>query len=509
MKIVIASALLSFDQTVRTYELLRYLSTQDHQLLVFGPEAKLVSWQIQYPQHQFFMLPEADEISGHPEDTPPLAQTIFESLRLFSAQVVVVDGISPVEMMAHSLKIPILSLDPTFLFQFGHFDITLPPSQFQELMQLKEQIRLRQCHANTYLIPNWFTTSFRSAHAVLTQPLLHHELASAQPVLGDTMLVFATPSILSEIQIFSTLEQPALIHISINKHRSQRDLVLWEREVKGTEGQLLRRRKQQLPQDLDQAERLSQLPDSTNYITYRLAQHDTWRNDLLTCKAVVSDGNPMIIAEAVHLRKPLLVIPKTNDFASWCHAQYVERMGLGESHSKLTRSALEGFLLRQERYREQIQSHHLTQPQFFTALEQQLSRYQERRKRPAPTPHSHRPKDRQAGSHRTHHTGSRNPRREHRDDRSLLTPVESTVVEKQTEEHSDPSQQQTTQTERTRNPRENSSHRQPRSRGDRPQGSKARSEYKTTSRSSKTSSPVRGKKKAHTPHKKPKTDPST
>lgn len=383
MKIAIASTLDSFDRIARTQEILRHFAASERSCLVVGAGPDFLALEQIYPQHSFVSSIDPDDAPTSTDGSSETSRRLFGRLRQFSPQAVLLDGTSPIESVAESLGIPIISIDPHFLFQFGHLDIMIPPTQFQELMSLKEQIRERLSPAQSYLIPNWFEPSFRSSQVILTQPLLRQDLTAEPPSSGGILLAFAAPHILPDIPVFSTVEQPVQVFVSVDKQRQQKERVLWEREIKGTEGTMVRRRKQQLPQNLDTTELLSQLPDSTPHISYQLAQHELWVKAMPSCKAVLSDGHPMIIAEALFLQKPILVIPKHHDFASWGYAQYVEHLGFGESHSKLTRAVLEGFLLRLDRYREQIQKYQPTSPPFFTALEQLLTRLAKKRSRAA------------------------------------------------------------------------------------------------------------------------------
>jgi hypothetical protein len=154
----------------------------------------------------------------------------------------------------------------------------------------------------------------------------------------------------------------------MRKYREKREQVLWEQEIEGGEG-ILRRRKQSLPSMIEQSELTIQLPPSTPYLTHKVASPEEWIPDLLSCRAVICDGNHTTIAEAITAQKPMLIIPKPDDFPQWCYSQYIEKIGVGECHPRLSRAIIEGFIMRIDRYREKLASLQNPSPQFFDLLE--------------------------------------------------------------------------------------------------------------------------------------------
>jgi uncharacterized protein (TIGR00661 family) len=117
------------------------------------------------------------------------------------------------------------------------------------------------------------------------------------------------------------------------------------------------------------------LPNNERYLQYAVADNEPWLSSLHTSKATVMDGELTAIAESIALRKPMLLVPHPQRFDQWCYAHYIEKMGLGEVHPKLTKIALEGFLSRLDRYQEQMDAFAYEQMDFADALEQTLAQF--------------------------------------------------------------------------------------------------------------------------------------
>ncbi len=384
MRIVIASALDKFNSVTRLWETIRYLTSQSHEWHVVGSGKAFEAVEKQYPDSFGVNYPRDAETEAEREQLLWQYNSDLEAkLQRFRPHVMLLDGEYFASQVAQKLKIPILSIDPQHLFHFARFDITIPPTQFAQLMEVKESVKQIPYRASHYLMPNFIQAPIRSKRAMLTQPVLPQDTLNSEPTRGDKMLAFAWPSLQEDLALFSLVEQPVLAHIPLRKQRQKRERVLFEREVSGSEGQLLRRRKERLPQELAPAELDLQLPPSTRHVTYKIAGHESWSKDLVDARAVLIDGNPVTIAEAIALKKPMLVIPKPDDFPQWCFGQYVEHMGLGEYHPHLTRAALEGFLNRQDRYLDKLTSYQSQSPTFFEGLDQALPQFQ--------TPHQRKP----------------------------------------------------------------------------------------------------------------------
>ncbi len=86
-------------------------------------------------------------------------------------------------------------------------------------------------------------------------------------------------------------------------------------------------------------------------IAYRRTDNRRFIEDMAGCRALVSTAGNQIIGEAIHLEKPLLVLPEESA-EQRVNACAVERLGIGEqvSFEDLDAGVLRRFLSRTERY---------------------------------------------------------------------------------------------------------------------------------------------------------------
>ena len=74
--------------------------------------------------------------------------------------------------------------------------------------------------------------------------------------------------------------------------------------------------------------------------------------DLATARAVITTAGYTLMSEALHLGKPLLVLPNSGTFEQTINALFLEREGLGEAvyERAMTVEDIRGFFSRLERY---------------------------------------------------------------------------------------------------------------------------------------------------------------
>ncbi len=77
--------------------------------------------------------------------------------------------------------------------------------------------------------------------------------------------------------------------------------------------------------------------------------------DLANCRAVISTAGNQLVGEALHFRKPMLVMPETC-VEQRCNANAIEemRIGMQVAHRKLTTEVIRGFLAREDEFQTHI-----------------------------------------------------------------------------------------------------------------------------------------------------------
>ena len=89
-------------------------------------------------------------------------------------------------------------------------------------------------------------------------------------------------------------------------------------------------------------------------LTYKLFNEDVFYDDLASAKAVVCNGGFTFISEAISLKKPIYSVPATGNFEQTLNAFYVQKLGYGEYHEKMSANKLAKFLKKLPKYQEKL-----------------------------------------------------------------------------------------------------------------------------------------------------------
>ena len=326
MRIAIAIALNNFDRITRMWEILHYFENSPHELFIIGSGRAFSVVEEQFPESFGVTYPKNPQSEKEREEIIWLNnQFLSERLRYFKPDVMILDGEEFSARLAYQRRIPIISIDPQHLFQYARFNIAIPPNRFDVLMAEKDKLKNRPFRAKRYLLPTFIESSIRAHNAVVTKPIFRSRaIKELMPTTGDYILVFAWPNIQQELRHFRSIEQIAIAHVPMLRHRKEKERVVWEQKIDGSLGTVRKRRKEQLPQVLSTDELKSKLPESDEYVSYKISDTDGWLSELAASRALLADANPTAIAEAIALQKPMLIIPKADNFQQWCYAQYIE-----------------------------------------------------------------------------------------------------------------------------------------------------------------------------------------
>ena len=85
-------------------------------------------------------------------------------------------------------------------------------------------------------------------------------------------------------------------------------------------------------------------------LTYKLFNEDEFYNDLASAKAVICNGGFTFISEAISLKKPIYSVPAIGNFEQTLNGFYVQKLGYGEYHEKMSPQKVEKFLKRLSKY---------------------------------------------------------------------------------------------------------------------------------------------------------------
>ncbi len=372
MKIVYATVLEGLDRITRSLEILRYLKKK-HDLFVIASGRAYGTIEEEFDRH--FRI---DQPPPYLEDEEAQENYLWEHngmlmrlLKGFQPDCLILDGEKFGSRLAKKLQLPVLSVDAMQFLDRSHLDLPIPSEKFESFTQLRKELRRRKEYAHWYLLPLFFSPTPTKGKTLLAPPLLRSEVIEIPPSTEEKFLAYHWSGLDENLYLFNELDKQITVHVPVTRYRKKKETLLWEKEVANENGRVLKRRRKILPKELNDEEIEAQLPDPMPpNVHFVPASPELWGQDLARAQAVILQGEHTSIAEAIYQKKPLLLIPNLNRFDQWIYAQYVEKMGFGETHPRLTRTILEGFLERLPTYQQNL-NHYFPQgnEHFFQLLD--------------------------------------------------------------------------------------------------------------------------------------------
>jgi len=243
----------------------------------------------------------------------PALRMVCELIAGFAPDVVVSDSEPWTHRAARRLRIPRISFDR--YAALVHCD--LPMGRRERLWSRFELLAYRWLMAGTadrYVIASFYEAPPRRPGVCLVGPVLRDIVRDTRPVRGDYLLAYFSNG---HIHFTPRVEQVL--------RASRVSSVVYGTGREGVDGTLDFRP-----------------PSNTRFV-----------EDLARCRAVFSTAGNQLISEAIHLRKPLLLMPE-DALEQRLNAEAVERLGVGlrTSRTRVTPEAIHQFLADEPRYAE-------------------------------------------------------------------------------------------------------------------------------------------------------------
>ncbi|MCK6508939.1 hypothetical protein L6R29_03085 [Myxococcota bacterium] len=424
MKIVFATSLVGNDRLMRAEALLRFCKEQGHEVFLVTRNRFADAWtpsiletfQIAIPRH------------CPPEEMAAMTleknRALLGRMDYFRPLCAIIDGEDFVGKVAQRLNIPTVCIDPKHAFETTRLSITLPPFALEQLRSLREELRQRSFEPRWFLLPVFFDALPIRPEVLLCQPIsTFTDTPNTDTSDEGWLLLVGWQGVEEDVRPFLEQQIRVRVHYPV---RLERPREIKQEESLDGEGAAMRRRRSaplsRSPEEEAAAAR-AMLPNSDAYVSYSVANAEAWQQDLPRAKAVILQGDASQLADAIALQKPTLVIPQKDHFEQWVCGQYIEKMGVGETHTKLNRTALDGFLERLDRYKDKL--HQLPpskSPKITHALQEILTTLQSeataqpRQSERFPSSQRNRPTTRTNTSPTTHTDGSPPERRTPRQD---------------------------------------------------------------------------------------------
>ncbi|MEI6288431.1 MAG: MJ1255/VC2487 family glycosyltransferase [bacterium] len=310
-KIIYGVAGQGFGHSTRSKEIIKYLISQGHEVLVFA-----------YGQALFLLKEEFNtfEIPGlhleYQDNRLRYRKTLIKNIKQFFLQTrdfkkisqkfkefnpdLVITDFEPITTILSKLKKkPLISLDNQH--QLTNTKIDLPGNYKKDFLADKMIVRSMVWGAKYYLVTSFFETEIKKKNTFLFPPIVRQEVLDLQPTKGDYILVYQP----SNHEGFADI---------LKKFNNK--FIIFGYDLEKTDGNL----------------------------EFKKYSSSEWLKYLSDCQAVVATAGLSLICEALYLKKPYLAIPIKRQIEQIINAIYLKKQGYGDFTYKFCQQDFNDFM---------------------------------------------------------------------------------------------------------------------------------------------------------------------
>jgi len=226
----------------------------------------------------------------------------------FAPDVVISDFETFSYLFAKNHRLPVLSIDNMQIINRCRHDGLIDEDHRFDFKTAKALVKVKLPGCYHYLITSFFFPPPRKERTSLFPPILRRKVLEAETTQGDHLLVYQTTTTNERLlDVLSRTKIPCRVY-GLNRE-----------ENLGT-------------------------------IQLRGFSEDGFIRDLASCRGVLATGGYSLMGEAVYLRKPVLAVPLRKQFEQVLNAIYLQKLGYGAYHERLTAAAVEAFNRRIDEY---------------------------------------------------------------------------------------------------------------------------------------------------------------
>jgi len=233
---------------------------------------------------------------------------IKRTFRTFKPKLLVTDFEPLTVYYARRFHVPFVSVDNQHLLTHCAYDP--PTANFMDKMNAYMTVRLYYGGARKYLIPTFIRAPIRFQPAELVDPILRPSVYDLPAERGDFLLAYKGAGGENDA-MRSALESYDRVPIRA-----------YGFGIEGRRGS----------------------------VTFKRAAVDEFLTDLAGCGGVIASAGHSLACEALHLEKPLLMVPVGQQYEQTVNAYHVEKLGAGRMVERLSPEAMNGFVDRLDEY---------------------------------------------------------------------------------------------------------------------------------------------------------------
>lgn len=248
----------------------------------------------------------------NPNNLKSSYEELYKKARELSPDIIVTDFEIYSTYVSKLLNIPLISIDNMHIITQAQ--ISYPQNQRIEMLKAKAVIKAYVVKPKIHIITSFFYPKIRAnKHAVIYPPIIREDIFKLKPTNENHIVVYQTSKeSVKLVRRLKSLPDENFIVYGFNKEE--------------TDGNL----------------------------TYKLFNEDEFYDDLASAKAVVCNGGFTFISEAIYLKKPIYSIPAKGNFEQVLNGYYVQKLGYGEYHEKMSINKLAKFLKKLPKYQKKL-----------------------------------------------------------------------------------------------------------------------------------------------------------
>jgi len=265
--------------------------------------------------HLVYKQNKLDYLSTVIQDTKKFPEVVKSFNRIsrlvdrFSPQLVISDYEPLSSLQAHLNDLPLISIGNHHFIT--NTEIKFPPKYYKEYLTVKMITKAMTPKADAYLVTTIAPEKITDPKTFLFPPLLQDDVLRQKPRVGESIVVYVTSEFTDIMDILSAVDAQFIVY-GLNKN------------------------------------------ERTKNVTLKEFSREGFIDDLRSARAVIANAGFTAISEALYFGKPYLALPISGQFEQIINAVYIERLGLGEHHEKLTVKIVNNFLRQIEPYRRNI-----------------------------------------------------------------------------------------------------------------------------------------------------------
>lgn len=243
-------------------------------------------------------------------------KNIFHSYNLikkFNPDLIIADFEPTAHYFAYFLKIPIISIDNMNVL--SKCKIKVKPEDYLDYLSALSVIKLFTPESDNHYHIIYAIKDFpvKEKNVFLFNPVLRNEILKTKPKNKEFILVYQTGKTNFE-NMLSSLKGIKETVFVYGKDESKKE----------------------------------------KNIVYKKFSKNAFIEDLACCKAVIMTGGFSTISEAIHLKKPMLILPAKNQFEQKFNGITIEEMGIGKCEENINKEKIEHFMSNLKIYQENL-----------------------------------------------------------------------------------------------------------------------------------------------------------